>query len=177
MKTLTYFYHVLAFASAFVAGASAAGDRPAQSDPSAGVLQVKVNVPPSADPLREDDVSREFLSRVYDVFQRKGYRGEIKEVTSVDEPASGSPLLTINLTEWRVDRVGNIDCTFNARLQTGGKTERLGLFNESALRTMRGPGRSGLGDSFNDAAEAAIRDLYDALAKTGQVPGLRAKQR
>lgn len=37
---------------------------------------------------------------------------------------------------------------------------------------MSGPGRFGLADAFSDAAEDAIRQLYDSLARTELVPGL-----
>jgi hypothetical protein len=139
------------------------------------VLQVQVNVPPSWRPMFEDRITEAFVSNLSDVFHRQGFQGEIKEVRSFEEPSPGSCLLTINLTEWRVNQIGNIDCTFTANLQTERATRHLGVFSGMSFRWMSGPGRFGLADSFEQAAEDAIRQLYDGLAKTEMVPGLRRR--
>jgi hypothetical protein len=83
--------------------------------------------------------------------------------------------LTINLTEWRMNHIGNIDCTFTANLQTEQTTRHLGVFSGMSFRWMSGPGRFGLADAFGDAAEDGIRQLYDAVARTELVPGLRRR--
>jgi hypothetical protein len=83
--------------------------------------------------------------------------------------------LTINLSEWRMNHIGNIDCTFTANLQTDKTTRHLGIFSGMSFRWMSGPGRFGLADAFGDAAEDAARQLYDALAKTELVPDLRRR--
>lgn len=123
----------------------------------------------------EDRVTEAFVSYIADVFRRQGYKGDIAEVRWHEEPSPGCCLLTINLTEWRMNHIGNIDCTFTANLQTERTTRHLGVFTGMAFRWMSGPGRFGLADSFEDAAEDAIRSLYDSLAKTELVPGLRKR--
>ena len=124
--------------------------------------------------MLEDRVSEAFVDRIRDVFRREGYQGEVKEVSKFDEPSPGCCLLNINLTEWRMDHVGNIDCTFTANLQTDKTSRHLGVFTYTELNLMRGSGRVGLARSFDSAAAGAIRDLHRALAKTELVPGLRA---
>ena len=140
-----------------------------------GTLQVQINIPPTWRPMLEDDVAEAFASYIFDVFRRQGYRGEIKEVRSYDEPSPGCWLLFINLTEWRMNHIGNIDCTFTANLQTDRTTRHIGVFSGMSFRWMSGPGRFGLSDAFGDAAEDGIRQLYDSLARTELVPGLRKR--
>lgn len=173
MKTFFRWFSisVLAYASTTF---SRAATTPAPS-PVPGPLQVQVNVPPSWRPMFEERVSDSFVAQVDESFQRSGFKGKIQQVESIDTPAAGSSLLTINLTEWRVDPIGNIDCTFTANLKTGTTTKSLGIFTYSAFRWMSGPGRFGLSDAFEDAAQGALRDLYRAIAKTQLVPGIRTR--
>lgn len=123
----------------------------------------------------EDRITEAFVSYIIDVFRRQGYKGDIEEVRWHEEPSPGCCLLTINLTEWRMNHIGNIDCTFTANLQTERATRHLGVFTGMGFRWMAGPGRFGLAESFADAAEDAIRNLYDSVAKTELVPGLKAR--
>ncbi len=160
---------VLCFALGLGVRARAAQPEAAGSVPT---LEVQVNVPPSWRPMLDERIADALVSDVQDVFQRRGYHGPMKEVSSLDAPDPGANLLTIDLTEWRIDPVGNIDCTFTATLQTAHTSRRLGLFTETAFRWMSGPGRFGLGDAFGSAAEGAIQQLYDSLARTKLVPGL-----
>ena len=171
-----WFSILIGATSLFVApGTSAAENRPPQPVSKPGTLQVQINVPPSWRPMFEDRVTEAFASYIFDVFRRQGYTGEFKEVTSFDEPSPGCCLLTINLTEWRMNHVGNIDCTFTANLQTDDTTRHLGIFTGMAFHWRSGPRWFGLADSFGEAAESAIRDLYSSLAKTELVPGLRTR--
>jgi hypothetical protein len=158
-------------AAMFVAAAPAANQPTPPSKP--GTLQVQVNIPPTWRPMMEDRVAETFASYIFDVFRRQGYKGEITEVRWYEEPSPGCCLLTINLTEWRMNHIGNIDCTFTANIQTEKATRHLGIFSGMSFRWMSGPGRFGLADGFEDAAEDAIRHLYDELARTELVPGLR----
>jgi len=80
---------------------------------------------------------------------------------------------TINLIEWRMGHVRNIECTFTATLQSGKATRNLGVFHDMVFRWMEMPGRLGLAESFGQAAEGAISQLYRDLAETELVPGLR----
>lgn len=134
-------------------------------------LQVQVVVPPTWQPLFEDRITEAFVSYLADVFRRQGYKGEIAEVRWAEEPSPGCCLLTINLTEWRMNHIGNIDCTFTASLQTENAIRHLGIFTGMSFRWMHGPSRFGLADAFEDAAEDALRDLYRTVAKTELVPG------
>lgn len=156
---------------AYAAPAPAASDRSPPSKP--GTLQVQVNVPPSWRPMLEDRITEAFASFVFDVFRRAGYQGELTEVRSFEEPSPGCCLLTINLTEWRMGRTENIECTFTANLQTERTARHLGVFTGMSFRWMSGPGRFGLADAYEEAAQQAIRQLYDAIARTELVPGIR----
>ena len=140
-----------------------------------GTLQVQINIPPTWRPMFEDRVTEAFASYIFDEFRRQGYKGEITEVRWYDEPSPGCCLLAINLTEWRMNHSGNIDCTFTANVQTERASRHLGVFSGMSFRWMSGPGRFGLSDAFEDAAEDAIRQLYDSLARTELVPGLRKR--
>jgi hypothetical protein len=144
---------------------------PPQQPPGAQVLEVDVVVPPSWRPMFEDRVTDAFTSNVADVFQNRGFKGQIKQISSLDQPTSAAPRLTINLVEWRMNFTGNIDCTFSATLQVDRTVRHLGAFNGMSFRWMSGPGRFGAADAYNDAAADALRQLYDAVVKTGLVPG------
>jgi hypothetical protein len=75
-------------------------------------------------------------------------------------------VLTINLMEWRFDPLGNISCTFTANLQTPRGTRDLGVYSSTSLGISRSPGIWGLADSFDEAAQGAIVDLYRAVQKS-----------
>lgn len=135
-------------------------------------LQVQVVVPPSWRPLLEDRVADAFVSEIADEFDREGFVGRIGQLYPTDQPVPGTPLLSINLVEWRMDFSGNINCTFTATVQNNGMVRQLGVFSGMSLRWMSGPGRFGLSDSFDQAAQDAIQQLYTALAKSRLVPAV-----
>jgi hypothetical protein len=136
-----------------------------------GALKVYVNVPPSWNVLLEDDISDAFVSRVRDVFLRSGFDRPVDEVRLVEDPNKQPYLLTINLTEWRINRIGNIECTFTADLRTPQGSKNFGFFTNTTMRWMGG--RWGLARSFEDAAEGAIHDLCNAVKKSELLPAFR----
>lgn len=138
-------------------------------------LQVEVNMPPSWRPMLEDRITDAFVSELADQFDQRGFHGRIGQLYPTDQPAPGSPLLTINLIEWRMGFTGNINCTFAATVRNNGMTRRLGLFNGMSLRWMSGPGRFGLAESYDQAAKDALGQLYDAIARSQLVPGIVAR--
>lgn len=135
-------------------------------------LQVQVVVPPSWRPMFEDRVSDAFVNEIADEFDRQGFNGRIGQLYPSDQPAPGTPVLTINLVEWRMDVTGNINCTFTASVQDNGMARSLGTFSGMSLRWMSGPGRFGMADSYDKAAQDAIEQLYRSLAQTGMVPAI-----
>lgn len=138
-----------------------------------GTLKVTVNVPPSWNLLVDDRVAEAFTDRVREVFHRAGFDRPVEEVRYVEDPAKVPLLLTINLHTWRINRLGNIDCTFSASLKTPRGTRDLGLYANTTTRWFGGIGRWGWARSFEEAAEGAIHNLCDAVAKSELLPGLR----
>lgn len=136
-----------------------------------GTLKVTVNVPPTWNVLLDDRVSEAFADRVRDVFYRAGFDRPVEELRYVEDPAKVPYLLTINLLDWRINRIGNIDCTFAATLKSPRGTRELGMYTNTSMRWFGGIGRWGLARSFEDAAEGAVRDLCDAVMKTDLLPG------
>jgi len=120
----------------------------------------------------EDRVADAFVSHLTDVFQREGYRGQIIQLAPTDREDPRLPLISVNLIEWRGDRTGRITCMFGANLVYNGASHHLGTFNGMALRWMNGPGRFGVADTFGDAADDAVRDLYRALTEANVIPGV-----
>lgn len=147
-----------------------------QSPETPDALKVLVNVPPNWNMLLDDRVSEAFTDRVREVFYRAGFDRPVEEMRSVEDPAKVPYLLTIHLTEWRINRAGNIDCTFNASLQTPRGTRDLGLYTNTTMRWFGGIGRWGLARSFEEAAEGAIHDLCDAVAKSDLLPGFPQRE-
>lgn len=138
------------------------------------VLQVQVNVPPTWRPWLEDDIADVFANRVEEVFRRHGFDGRVERVDPVvDELDEARPLLTINLIEWRIRRSGMIECTFTASLQNGNTVHQFGLYTTSRIRWLNAPGRFGLARAFEDAADTALDDLAEDIARTEPIPGLR----
>jgi hypothetical protein len=123
-----------------------------------GTLKVLVNLPPTWGVFLEDDVSEAFVSHIRDVFQRSGFDRPVEEVRLIEDPSRHPYLLTINLTEWRISRIGNIECTFSADLKTPRGTKNFGLYTNTEMRWGRS-GRWGLARAFENAAEGAIHDL------------------
>jgi hypothetical protein len=144
-------------------------------------LQVFVNVPPTWRPFLDDDVAEALFYRLKDVFHRRGYHGELVQLTAFDAAAKDVPALQLNLTEWRVDRIGNAQCTLAATLKTATGEKSLGLASGTAMLWIHG-NRWGFNhqvetaDALEDAADSALRDLYDAEAKSGLVAGIATKR-
>jgi hypothetical protein len=141
-----------------------------------GTLKVAVNVPPALNILVEDRISEAFTDRVREVFDRAGFDRPVEEARFADDAANAPYLLTIDLIEWRINPIGNIDCTFRASLQTPGGTRDLGVYSNTTMRAMRSPGRWGLSYAFDDAAEGAIQNLCDAVKKSELLPGFAQGQ-
>lgn len=148
--------------------------KPEAGNAMAGVLQVDVKLPPSWQAsLNRDYVSELFSDRVATEFRRMGYEGKVKYVSELDERNPDDFRLTIQVIEWRLNAVGNVDCSFTVTLQTPRGERSLGVYAATALHSVTGRGRLWLGDSFEDAADRAIGNLYRDLADQELIPGLR----
>ena len=182
MKTLLA---CLRFPAAFAAFAVLVTLAPAadakKPAPKPADLQVIVDVPPTWRPFLEDDIADALFYRLKEVFGRHGYKGEIAQLTSFDAETKDVPILRLNLTEWRVDRTGNAQCTLSAALKTTAGEKNLGLATGTALFWPRGNRWSihrqvETADALEDAADSAMRDLYGTVAKTGLVAGFEVKK-
>lgn len=181
MKTLKTLLRFSAAFAAFAALLATAPAADAKKEPKPADLQVSVDVPPTWRPFLDDDIAEALFSRLSEAFKRRGYKGEIVQVTSFDKEAKGVPALRLNLTEWRVDRTGNAQCTMTATLKTEAGEKSLGLATGTAILWANGPRWSfnrqmQTADALEDAANNALREVYDAVAKSGLVKGLEAKK-
>jgi len=182
MKTTLAFLRfpmVMAAFAALVVLAPAADDKKPAAQPAD--LQVIVDVPPTWRPFLEEDIAEALFYRLKDVFRQRGYKGEMTQLTTFDAEANHVPTLRLNLTEWRVDRTGNAQCTLTASLKTAAGEKNLGLASGTALFWPQG-NRWGLhrqmetAEALEDAADSAMRDLYNAVAQTGLMAGIPTKQ-
>jgi hypothetical protein len=172
---------VLAAFAALLVAAPAADAK--KSDAKPADLQVMVDVPPTWRPFLDDDIAEALFYRLRNVFKSRGYKGEVVQLTSADKEMKELPLLRLNLTEWRIDRVGNAQCTMTATLTTSAGEKSLGLATGTA---MFWPSSSGgrwslnrqmeTADALEDAADSAMREVYEAVAKSGLVRGITAKK-
>lgn len=146
---------------------------PSDSAPKARpvALQVVVSMPPSMRPWLDDDIAEAFADRISSALHEQGLRGEIAYVTSFDHPASDRPLLSVNLIEWRRDRVGMVDCTFSAELSSPKGHENLGLFTGTGLAMFSRRDWFGRAEPYEDAARDALSHLYQRIAATHLLPG------
>lgn len=134
-------------------------------------LQISVDVPPTWRPFLEDDIADAFFYRIRDAFHREGFKGEITEISRGDEVQAAVPYLDVSLMEWRIDRVGNVDCTFSASLKKDGQAHSLGLFNgTSIVWTMGVHDRWDIQQGLDDSAQSAARDLYRKLVAKNLIP-------
>ena len=157
------------------------------ADPKAAVqptpdLQVVMDVPPTWRPFLDDDIAETFVARIQTVFKQRGYPGLIRQVERSGTPLPGIPVLEVRLIEWRIGRTSNAECTFSAVLKTPTAEKSLGLVANTAIFWPSSGGHWRLGrgrdaaNALDDAAERAIRELYQRVAETGLVPGLAMKK-
>jgi hypothetical protein len=138
-----------------------------------GTLKVQVNVPATWHWLADDRVAEPLVDQLRDTFYRAGFDRPIEQITYVEDPAKAPYLLTINLVDWRMNHAGSIDCTFSANLQTPRGTRDFGLFSDMAFNWIPGRGRYGLSQAFTQAADGALKQLCDAVAKSEMLPDFR----
>lgn len=134
-------------------------------------VQVVLTIPPSWHPMLEERTDDAFVSHLSDIFQQAGFQGNLVDVRYPDQPNSAYPILAINVTDWRMNVTGEVECDFTATLQTQNSVQPLGSFNGISIRWMNGPGRFGLADTYGAAADDALRQLYNAIARTRTLPG------
>ncbi len=145
-------------------------------------LQVTVNVPPTWRPFLDEQISETFAYRLIDTFRQRGYKGNMVYVDPRDDKAKDVPTIEIFLSEWRLDRVGNAQCTFTASIKTAAGEKDLGLKTGTTMFWPQAGGRWGItrayetADALDEAARNAQRDLYNAVAKSGLVSGFETRK-
>jgi len=137
-------------------------------------LKVEVTTPPSWNLLVSDDVATWFVDGVRSVLHRYGYDGEVEELRYPDDPRQFPHRVSLYVSEWRMNRIGHIDCTLIASVHTPQGEKRLGIYTHSLPRWLGGFGRDGLRRAFEEAADQAILDLCRDLVRSELIPGLRA---
>ena len=89
----------------------------AAADPQSGAtIQVQISDLPVQDPKLDVRISAEFVFRIQELFRQRGYAGAVVGVTGYERPDPGCYLLTLDLSNWRLDREGNAAGTFEATL-------------------------------------------------------------
>jgi hypothetical protein len=149
--------------------------RSAEMGQNSAVLQVNVTIPPTPSATAESRIGDRFVDEMSDVFRDFGFTGKVERLDDLDKPRADMPVLMINLVDWSKDHVGNVNCRFSATLASGATKRALGSFDGMSSGLIAGPGRFGASRAFDDAAKEALRELFEALAKTDLVPGLHAK--
>jgi hypothetical protein len=132
-------------------------------------LQLTVDVPPTMNMIRDDDVAEAFGQTVRAALHERGFKGRIKMIEEGDEPAPGIPVLTVNLLEWRSGPGGLVDCTFGAAIKTPAGSKNLGLFSGTGLTMGGRHDWSARAEGFQSAAGSGLSDLADSLEKTGLI--------
>ncbi len=136
-------------------------------------LQLKIELPPSADLFYERDVAESLAQRVRETFMRRGYDGRVDDVFYSDDVKGDRPVLALNLIRWQRNRAGFVDCTFTAEIRrTDGSVERLGIFTGSDISF--GPRVWDLRDAFEGAARNAADQLWSTLVKRDLLPAVAA---
>jgi len=171
MKTLSFQVAAALGLASIVAGCGVTRQQTAQ-DTRPPRLQVTVNVPPTMSILHDEEIAEAFAYRVASILHEEGFRGRIGIVDG-DPLFPNVPVLAINLLEWRVDRIGNVDCTFGAELQSPRGNHRLGMFSGTAMMTWSRRDWFARARDFEDAARDAIENLATRLEQTGMIEPVR----
>lgn len=132
-------------------------------------LQIVVDIPTGMDALRDDEVAEAFGYRVASSLHEQGFRGRLEYVEWSDDLRPNVPVLAISLREWRVDRIGNVDCTFTAELRTPSGRHHLGLFTGSSIMYWARRDWYARAQGFEDAAVDALSNLAARIEKTGEL--------
>jgi len=185
MKTSSFLLRGLAVAAVLSLGLFAAASARAAASEAKGAkvadLQLQINVPPTWRPFLDDDIAQALANILTDTFKRRGYAGVIDYLEAdCRAPNPDLPLLTLNLMQWRIDRVGNAECTLTAELAAPGRPKRdLGIVTQTQITWIQERGRYGfrhfeIADALEDTASEAMRDLFKRVADTGLVRGFPA---
>lgn len=164
---------VLATGAAFISGCTTSAETEAaraaiRAQPVR--LQIVVIVPASMNMIRDDDAAEAFGQTVRSSLHENGFKGRIRLIDDGQNPVADISVLEVNLTEWRVDPLGNVTCTFGATLRTPQGTKGLGLFTGGSLMTWLRRDWITRADSFQDAAKDALSNLADKIQQTGLLP-------
>jgi hypothetical protein len=179
MKALTSFHRLAAATSLALALAVPAASYAESTQAAPAQLQISVHVPPTWRPFLADDIAEAFAYRVEDTFKRRGYTGGVAYVDTFTDPDPKRPHLEIRLTEWRINRLGQAECSFFATLVTPLGEKHLGAVHSTSLFWPITTGRWGIhrsfevADALGDAADRALEDLYRRVARADLVPGLK----
>lgn len=171
MKTLRLLALVsLCTAVSLAPAASAlAAEKPADQSPRPVRLQVRVDLPFSLNPIRDDDIAEAFAHRVVTALHEQGFRGRIKYVENGEAINETVPVLDVRIFEWRVNRLGQTDCVFSATLKSPRGAQGLGMFSGTSIMTWMRRDWFARADSFDDAARDALGNLKARLDATGLI--------
>lgn len=139
------------------------------------ILQVFVSVPPTFQPMLDDDIARTLAYRLEDTFRRQGYQGITDYAARPSDIKADVPVLELTLVEWRVDLTNNVQCTFSAKITNQGKETTLGIFAGTGITWTHTRDRWRLASAFEDSANDALKDLYRRIAEQKLLPGFELK--
>ncbi|MDP3070655.1 MAG: hypothetical protein Q8N18_10215 [Opitutaceae bacterium] len=156
------------FALGFATLAPWAGalEKPADKTPRPVRLQLRVDLPFSMNPIRDDDIAEAFAHRVVTALHEQGFKGRIKYVENGDRVDETVPVLDVRIFEWRVNRIGHTDCVFSAALKSPRGEQNLGMFSGTSIMTWMRRDWFARADSFDDAARDALGNLKARLDAT-----------
>jgi hypothetical protein len=177
MKTTRLLPSLLALGFVALAPSAAAYEKPADQTPRPVRLQVRVDLPFSMNPIRDDDIAEAFAHRVVTALHEQGFRGRIKYVENGDRLDETAPVLDVRILEWRVNRLGQTDCVFSAHLKSPRGEKALGIFSGTSIMTWLRRDWFARADSFDDAARDALGNLKARIDATGLVEQAVAPQR
>jgi hypothetical protein len=167
----TTFPRTLAVALATLLASAAFGAVDGRKAPDTGpTILVDVRVPIMWRPLLEDDIEKAFSERLELVFRDRGFTGRLRVIDDAErkQPRANLNILTLHLLEWRVDRLGSVQCRFTAVVRTATGEKELGTF--AATSWLMDRSRWSLRGAMDDVARNALTDLYDKLLRSDLLP-------
>lgn len=164
----------LALATLFISSA-AGGEEPLAHRKAPAVLSVQISVPTAWLLLGDEQMSDTLSERVRQMLRQSGCDFPIKMLGLADNPADAPYLLTIELSEWRLDALGYAHSSFTARLKTPKETRDFGVYSSATMKWAFDMPPFRLSSAFEYAAEDAVKQLGADIGRTGLLADLQSR--
>lgn len=161
MKPLRLLF-LVTFAVGIATASLCASDAASVETTAKAKLQVSIGMPNTPDRSLEENsyAGQAFATALTKTFKRQGYPREIVILRTPTAAQAETPLLKLQVVEWRSTIPGEINCAFDAVLIHGSEAQELGRIFASE------PLSSDQDQSMKNVAAAALKKLCQQLGSS-----------